>query len=125
MATTGKLARLSSVYGCRKRAWDWDSGKGVYQGVERRWLRFYDTAGDWILTPLEQENQRFQQEQQRAEQAQHYAEQERQRAEQAQRRAEQERQQAEREHWRAEQAQQRAERLAARLRALGIEPDEE
>ncbi len=120
--------------------------QGVYQGVERRWLRFYEAAGHWIPTPLEQENQRVQQEQQRAEQEQQRAEQEqqraeqerqraeqerqraeqeRQRAEQAQRRAEQERQQAEQERRRAEQAQQRAERLAARLRALGIEPDEE
>jgi Uma2 family endonuclease len=140
--------------------------QGVYQGVERLWLRFYDVAGNWIATPLERENQRVgqerqhaEQERQRAEQAQQHAEQERQRAEQAQQHAEQERQRAERERQRAEQAQQhaererqraeqaqqhaeqerqraeqvqqhaeqaqqRAERLAARLRALGIEPDE-
>jgi len=78
--------------------------QGSYQWVKRRWLRFYDAAGQWIPTPLEQENQRVQQERQRAEQ---------------------ERQRAEQERQRAEQAQRRAERLAARLRALGIEPDEE
>ncbi len=71
--------------------------QGVYHGVERRWLRFYEASGNWIPTPMEQENQRVQQERQRAEQAQR----------------------------RAEQAQRRVERLEARLRALGIEPDEE
>ncbi len=49
---------------------------GVYQGVKRRWLRFYNTVSQSIPTPLERERQR-------------------------------------------------AERLAARLRALGVEPDEE
>jgi hypothetical protein len=44
--------------------------------------------------------------------------------EQERQRAEQERQRAEREHQRAEQERQRAERFAARLRALGIEPEE-
>ena len=78
--------------------------QGVYQGVERRWLRCYDAAGHWIPTLLEQGNQRVQQERQRTEQ---------------------EHQQAEQERQRAEQAQRRAERLAAQLRALGIEPDEE
>jgi len=43
---------------------------------------------------------------------------------QAEQRAEQERQRAEQEHQRAEQERQRAELLAARLRALGIDPDE-
>jgi Uma2 family endonuclease len=83
---------------------------GAYQGLERQWLRCYDASGTWILTPHEQE-------QQRAEQADQRAEQERQRAEQADQRAEQERQ-------RAEQADQRAERLAAQLRALGINPEQ-
>jgi Uma2 family endonuclease len=105
--------------------------QGMYQGVERYWLRFYDAAGHWIPTPLERENQRVQQAQQWAEQARHRAEQARQQAEQAQQqaeqarhRAEQARQQAEQARQRAEQERQRAERLAARLRALGIEPDE-
>ncbi|GIV89935.1 MAG: hypothetical protein KatS3mg055_2453 [Chloroflexus sp.] len=52
------------------------------------------------------------------------AEQERQRAEQERQRAEQEQQRAEQERQRAEQERQRAERLAARLRELGINPDE-
>jgi Uma2 family endonuclease len=83
---------------------------GTYQGLERQWLRCYDASGAWILTPHEQE-------QQRAEQADQRAEQERQRAEQADQRAEQERQ-------RAEQANQRVERLAAQLKALGINPEQ-
>jgi Uma2 family endonuclease len=68
---------------------------GTYQGMERRWLRFYDAHGAWMPTPAEQERQRAEQEHQRAEQ----------------------------EHQRAEQEHQRAERLAAQLRALGIEPE--
>lgn len=48
--------------------------EGSYQGVHRRWLRWYDGEGNWIPTPVEQERQR-------AELAQQQAEQERQRAE--------------------------------------------
>jgi Uma2 family endonuclease len=76
--------------------------QGTYQGIERLWLRWYDRAGNWILT---------------------LAEQERQRAEQEYQRAEQEYQRAEQEYQRAEQEYQRAERLATRLRELGVEPD--
>lgn len=75
---------------------------GVYQGMERQWLRFYDAHGLWIPTPVEQERQ--------------WAERERQRAEQERQRAGQAQLQAAQEH-------QRAERLAAQLRALGIEPE--
>ncbi len=50
------------------------------------------------------------------------AEQERQRAADEHQRAEQERQRAEQERQRAADEHQRAERLAARLRALGIDP---
>ncbi len=79
---------------------------GLWEGSIRRepptgtcqWLRFYNQDGELILLPEE------------------VAEQERQRAEQ-------ERQRAEQEHQRAEQERQRAERLAARLRALGENPD--
>ncbi len=77
---------------------------GTYQGMERKWLRWYDTQNNWLPTASEQVTQ----EQQRAEQERQRAEQERQRAEQERQRAEQE--------WR------RAEQLAAQLRALGIEP---
>ncbi|WP_017651279.1 Uma2 family endonuclease [Fortiea contorta] len=71
---------------------------GVYQGIERQWLRWYDSSGSWVLTPAEQ-------------------------AEIERQQAEIERQQAERERQRAERERRRAERLAAQLRALGVEPD--
>ncbi|AFY45526.1 Uma2 family endonuclease [Nostoc sp. PCC 7107] len=31
--------------------------QGTYQGIERFWLRWYDADGNWIPTPVEQENQ--------------------------------------------------------------------
>jgi Uma2 family endonuclease len=63
--------------------------RGVHEGLDRLWLRFYDADGQWIPTPLEHSQQR-----------------------------------ADEERHRAEQERQRAERLEARLRALGIEPEE-
>jgi Uma2 family endonuclease len=101
-------------------------GLGLWKGIyniaiaKRYWLRWYDAAGNWI--PTEKEKTAYQT--QRAEQADQRAEQERQRAEQADQRAEQERQRAEQERQRAEQADQRAEQLAAKLRALGIDPEQ-
>ncbi|MBU7582489.1 MAG: Uma2 family endonuclease [Nostoc sp. TH1S01] len=32
--------------------------QGSYQEIERLWLRWYDADGNWIPTPVEQENQR-------------------------------------------------------------------
>jgi Uma2 family endonuclease len=32
--------------------------QGSYQGIEHPWLRWYDTAGNWVQTPVEQEAQR-------------------------------------------------------------------
>jgi Uma2 family endonuclease len=88
-----------------ERGWLWSEQLGLwlgrwegeYQEEQAIWLRFYTAEGELVLLPAEAERER---------------------AEQADRRAEQERQ-------RAEQADQRAERLSARLRALGLEPDEE
>jgi len=79
---------------------------GTYQNAEGLWLRWYDANRQWIPTAAE-----------RAEQADQRVEQERLRAEQEQQRAEQER-------LRAEQERQRADRLAAKLRELGIDPDQ-
>jgi Uma2 family endonuclease len=42
--------------------------QGVYHGIERVWLRWYDAAGNWILTPEERERQRAEQESQLLEQ---------------------------------------------------------
>ncbi|WP_448573601.1 Uma2 family endonuclease [Trichothermofontia sp.] len=72
--------------------------QGAYDGVEGLWLRWYDGEGNWVPTPRERSVM------------------DRLRAEQASLRAEQERE-------RAEQERERAERLAARLRALGIDPE--
>lgn len=83
--------------------------QGHYEGINRLWLRWYDKDQNWILTPVEQEQQRVEQERQRVDQ-------ERQRADQERQRADQERQRAERER-------QRADRLADRLRQMGIDPD--
>jgi Uma2 family endonuclease len=107
--------------------WLGDIGLGVrlwegdYEGVRAVWLRWCDQEGNVIPTGAElaeAERQRAEEEQRRAEEARQRAEAERQRAEEEQRRAEEARQRAE-----AERA--RAERLAARLRALGIDPDAE
>lgn len=94
-------------------------GLGLWTGrydrfEQRRWLRFFDADGEWIPTPLERERQSQQQ-----------TARERQRAEQERQRAEQARYQADEERERAEQARQQAERLAAKLRALGIDPEAE
>ena len=98
--------------------------EGTYQGVERRWLRWYDSEQTWILTPVELERQRAelaqqqaQEERQRAELAQQQAQEERQRAELAQQQAQEERQ-------RAELAQRQLRELSDRLRRLGIDPDD-
>lgn len=73
----------------------WGLWQGEYQGIERLWLRWYDTQGNWILTEAEQE---------RAEKAQAL-------------------QQAEQERQRAEQAESRLESLMQRLRESGIDPE--
>ncbi|MDX2228900.1 MAG: Uma2 family endonuclease [Leptolyngbyaceae cyanobacterium bins.349] len=125
------------------RGWLWcDSLKlwlGTWEGVIQQepgigtchWLRFYTEAGEpvplsaeFAQQQAETERQRAEQERQRAQVAQQQAEQERQRAEQEQQRAQVAQQQAEQERQRAEQERQRAERLAARLRELGLNPEE-
>ena len=72
--------------------------QGEYLGVDRLWLRWYDSEGNWIPTPEE-------------------------RAEQEQQRAEQEQQRAEHEQQRAELAEARLEYLMQKLRESGIDPD--
>ena len=70
--------------------------QGVYQGIERLWLRWYDAEGNLIPTETEQEQ---------AEKAQAL-------------------QQVEQERQRAELAEARLESLIQRLRESGIDPDE-
>ena len=40
--------------------------QGVYQGIERQWLRWYDASGNWVLTPAERERKQGERERQRA-----------------------------------------------------------
>ncbi|HNC47254.1 MAG TPA: Uma2 family endonuclease, partial [Acidobacteriota bacterium] len=86
---------------------------------------FYDAQGNWVPTPLELQQQvveRARQETEtervKAELAQQEAEAERARAELAQ-------QEAEAERLEKEKALEKAARLAAQLKALGIDPDQE
>jgi Uma2 family endonuclease len=81
--------------GLGARLWE-----GEYEGVQAVWLRWCDQDGNLIPTGAEL-------------------------AAQERARAEAERQRAEAERQRAEAERQRAERLAARLRAMGIDPDAE
>jgi Uma2 family endonuclease len=80
--------------------------QGFYQGIDRLWLRWYDSLGNWIPTLAEQKEQESQQ------------------RELAQLQVQQERQQRGLDELQAQQERQRAERLAARLRELGVDPDE-
>jgi Uma2 family endonuclease len=81
--------------------------KGVYDLVNRYWLRWYEAAGNWI--PNKDEKLAYQT--QRAQRAEQLTQLKRQRAEQAKR----ERQRAE---------QERPEQLAAKLRASGIDSEQ-
>lgn len=76
------------------RVWE-----GRFEKTRARWLRFTDGAGRFLPTGEE-------------------------RAEAEKQRAETEKQRAEAEKQRAEAEKQRAERFAAKLRALGVDPDE-
>jgi len=71
--------------------------QGRYQNVELPWLRWWDSAGNLLLSGAE-------------------------RAQQEQQIAEQERQRADREQERAQQAEDQLEQLRAQLRSAGIEP---
>ncbi|MGD1702357.1 Uma2 family endonuclease [Dapis sp. BLCC M229] len=79
---------------------------GTFQGITREWLYWYDEQGNRYPTPEEA--------QQQEQQARQLAEAQRQQEQQARQLAEQ----------RLEQAQQQAEKLVARLRELGIDPDQ-
>jgi Uma2 family endonuclease len=68
---------------------------GEYEGLHRVWLRWYDAQGNWILTPTEQAQAKF----------------------------EAERQRAETERQRAETERQKSQRLEELLRSHGIDPD--
>ncbi len=93
--------------------------KGTFEGVEAEWLRWCDAGGNLLLTGEESaEAERV-----RAETERVRAETERERADTERERADTERERADTERVRADTERVRAERLAARLRALGIDPD--
>lgn len=80
--------------------------KGRFEDVEREWLRWCDAGGDPLPTGVER------------------AEKEKRRADEARLRADEAKLRAEKERLRADEEKLRADRLAAKLRALGIDPDE-
>jgi Uma2 family endonuclease len=111
-----------------------------YSGLSREWLFWYDEEGQRYPTPGEQiarerqradsetqradsETQRADSETQRADNETQRADSETQRADSETQRADSETQRADSERVKAELEKQRADRLAAKLRALGIEPD--
>jgi hypothetical protein len=80
--------------------------EGIYKNVELPWLRWWDNQGQLLPTPEE------------------FALEQKQLAELEKQRAELEKQRAETEKQRAEQEKQCADLLAAKLRELGVNPDE-
>ena len=78
---------------------------GTHEGCTREWLYWYDQQGNSFPAPA------------------NVIEQERQRAQQAEQRAQQERQRAQQAEQQLEQERQRADRLAERLRQMGVDPD--
>ncbi len=128
-----KSGKYTEEIGHGDRLWIPEAGlwlgawRGIYNGADRLWLRWYDAEGNLIPTNAE----RAEQERARAEQESAIAEMERQRAEQERLRAEQERLRADQEKLRAEQAnlelareRERAERMAEMLRQMGKDPDQ-
>ncbi|MGE0085549.1 MAG: Uma2 family endonuclease [Desulfococcaceae bacterium] len=108
-----KIGGNLTQIGLRVQIWE-----GMYEGVRSRWLRWYDSTGQMILTGAELAEQEFQR-----------AEQERQRAEIEQQKAEQERQRAEMAEHNADQAQKQGMRTQAaetarKMLARGYVPDE-
>ncbi|MEY2977889.1 MAG: hypothetical protein RLZZ435_2028 [Cyanobacteriota bacterium] len=108
--------------------------EGAYRGVTATWLRWSTLSGDLLPTSQElaesaqQEAQQAQQEaqqaQQEAQQAQQEAQQAQQEAQQAQQEAQQAQQEAQQAQQEAQQAQERNDRLAAKLRELGLNPED-
>ncbi len=94
--------------------------QGEYMHQNLPWLRWWDAAGNLLLSG----DERAEVEKQRADLEQQRATQEQQRADTQQQRAIQEQQRADDEQQRATQEKQRADRLAAKLRELGIDPQD-
>jgi hypothetical protein len=87
--------------------------QGTHEGRSGYWLRWWNSLGD--ILPFSEE---------RAEEERQRAEEERQRAEEERQRAEEERQRAEEAEALLEQERQKAQAMAARLREMGIDPEQ-
>lgn len=94
---------------------------GLFEERTEEWLRWCDADGNLLLTGLEGKII----EQKRANKEQKRANKEEKRAESENLRANKEAQRAESEKQRAESEKQRADKLAEKLRAMGINPDED
>ncbi|MGC8451455.1 MAG: Uma2 family endonuclease, partial [Cylindrospermopsis raciborskii] len=95
------------------QGWLWSESLGFFLGIHNRQLRYFSVEGAIVPTPQEAaKNEMF-----KANQAMQIAKRSDERAEQESKRAEQESQ-------RAEQEKARADHLAAKLKELGIDPDD-
>ena len=95
------------------QGWLWSESLGFFLGIHNRQLRYFSVEGAIVPTPQEAaKNEMF-----KANQAMQIARRSDERAEKESKRAEQESQ-------RAEQEKARADHLAAKLKELGIDPDD-
>ncbi len=94
--------------------------EGVYEGKQARWLRWCDEKGELMATGAENTAREAERAAREAERATREAE----RAAQADKRATREAERAAQAEERAARAEERAAQLAARLRELGIDPDQ-
>lgn len=86
--------------------------QGTYRGLTRSWLRWYDRSGEWILTPEEETLQQIVR-----------ADEQTARADEQTTRADEQTARADEQTARADEQTARAELYAAKLRALGLDPD--
>ena len=101
--------------------------RGTYLGREREWLYWYEKSGNRLITPEEKAEQAEAQARKaiaKAEQAEAQAKQAEAQAKQAEAQAEQAEGRAEEAEERVQQVEDKAARLAAKLRELGIDPED-
>ncbi|MCP4347919.1 MAG: Uma2 family endonuclease, partial [Desulfobacterales bacterium] len=96
--------------------------EGVFDGMHKIWLRWVDHEGN-LLPNGDEQRHRADTAEQKAEKERKQKEKERKQKEKEQHRADMAEQKAEKEQHRADMAEQKAEILAAKLRALGIDPE--
>ena len=94
--------------------------KGLYHQIDHQWLRWYDTKGQWVSTPIEVEKDRADSEKQRADVEAQARLLEKQRAETEKQRADSEAQARLLEKQRADSAETELARLKALLAEKGV-----